>query len=83
VHITVQRASAAVPAQVLDYGADFGVITFRPDTTSLNSIVVYHDELAFVVPPTHPLARRAKVSISELARDRSSPITCRPLIGSV
>ena len=33
VHITVQRAlAAACPAQVLDYGADFGVITFRPDT---------------------------------------------------
>ena len=69
VHITVQRAlGSRVPAQVLDYGADFGVITFRPDTTALNSIVVYHDELAFVVPPTHPLARRAKVSISELAQ---------------
>ena len=33
VHITVQRAlGSRVPAQVLDYGADFGVITFRPDT---------------------------------------------------
>ena len=70
VHITVQRAlGSRVPAQVLDYGADFGVITFRPDTGSLNSIVVYHDELAFVVPPSHPLARRTKVSISELARE--------------
>jgi DNA-binding transcriptional LysR family regulator len=31
------------------------------------SIVVYRDELAFVVPPTHPYARRASVSIAELA----------------
>ena len=31
--------------------------------------VVYHDELAFVVPPSHPLARRAKVSIAELASE--------------
>src|SRR4029450_12758164 len=46
-----------------------GVITFRPDTSALNSIVVYHDELAFVVPPTHPLARRGKVSLSELASE--------------
>src|SRR4026208_1816976 len=70
VHITVQRAlGSRVPAQVLDYGADFGVITFRPDTGALNSIVVYHDELAFVVPPTHPLARRAQAAISELARE--------------
>jgi DNA-binding transcriptional LysR family regulator len=70
VHITVQRAlGSRVPAQVLDYGADFGMVTFRPDTEALQSIVVYHDELAFVVPPTHPLARRAKVAISELARE--------------
>ncbi|MGH9382931.1 MAG: LysR substrate-binding domain-containing protein [Vicinamibacterales bacterium] len=70
VHITVQRALASrVPAQVLDYGADFGLVTYRPDTAALHSIVVYHDELAFVVPPSHPLARRAKVSISELASE--------------
>ena len=70
VHITVQRALASrVPAQVLDYGADFGMVTFRPDTTALHSIVVYNDELAFVVPPSHPLARREKVSIRELAHE--------------
>ena len=70
VHITVQRAlGSRVPAQVLDYGADFGMVTFRPDTEALQSIVVYHDELAFVVPPTHALARRAKVAITELARE--------------
>lgn len=70
VHVTVQRAlGSRVPAQVLDYGADCGVVTFRPDTTALHSVVVYHDELAFVVPPSHPLARRSKVSIAELARE--------------
>lgn len=70
VHITVQRAlGSRVPALVLDYGADLGMVTFRPDTAALQSIVVYHDELAFVMPPSHPLARRTKVAISELARE--------------
>ena len=69
VHVTVQRALASrIPGQVLDYGADIGVVTFRPDLELLTSIVVYRDELAFVVPPTHPLAR-PKVSIEELARE--------------
>ena len=69
-HITVQRAlGSRVPAQVLDYGADFGVVTFRPETAALNSIVVYHDELAFVVPPSHPLAGRAKVAMTELGSE--------------
>jgi DNA-binding transcriptional LysR family regulator len=68
VSVTVQRALASrIPGQVMDYGADIGVVTFRPDLEHLASIVVYRDELAFVVPPSHPFARRAKVSIAELA----------------
>jgi DNA-binding transcriptional LysR family regulator len=51
----------------MDYGADLGVVTFRPDFDALTSIVVYLDELAFVVPPSHTLARRTQVSIAELA----------------
>lgn len=71
VHITVQRAlGSRVPSIVLDYGADLGMLTFRPETDALTSIVVYHDELAFVVPPSHHLARRHKVSIRELAREQ-------------
>ena len=70
VNITVQRALASrIPGQVMDYGADLGVITFRPDLELLTSFIVYRDELAFVVPPTHPFARRGKVSIAELARE--------------
>ena len=68
VHVTVQRALASrIPGQVLDYGADIGIVTFRPDLELLTSIVVYRDELAFVVPPGHIYAKRAKVSIEELA----------------
>ena len=68
VHVTVQRALASrIPGQVLDFGADLGVVSFRPDLDLLTSIVVYRDELAFVVPPTHPYAPRASVSIEELA----------------
>jgi DNA-binding transcriptional LysR family regulator len=67
VHVTVQRALASrIPGQVLDYGADIGIVTFRPDLELLTSIVVYRDELAFVVPPGHQYAKRAKVSIEEL-----------------
>lgn len=68
VHVTVQRALASrIPGQVLDFGADMGVVTFQPDLQLLTSVVVYRDELAFVVPPGHPYARRPKVSITELA----------------
>jgi DNA-binding transcriptional LysR family regulator len=67
VHVTVQRALASrIPGQVLDYGADIGIVTFRPDLELLTSIVVYRDELAFVVPPGHRYAKRPKVGIEEL-----------------
>ncbi len=67
VHVTVQRALASrIPGQILDYGADLGIVTFRPDLELLTSIVVYRDELAFVVPPGHQYANRARVTIEEL-----------------
>jgi DNA-binding transcriptional LysR family regulator len=67
VHVTVQRSLASrIPGQVLDFGADLGVVTFRPDLDLLTSIVVYRVELAFVVPPGHAYAKRREVRIEEL-----------------
>ena len=72
VHVTVQRALASrIPAQVLDYGADMGVVTFRPDDLGLlTSIVVYHGRTGLrraAGPPAG--ARRKKCSIEELAQE--------------
>jgi DNA-binding transcriptional LysR family regulator len=70
VSVTVQRSLASrVPASVLDYAVDLGVITYRPLEPGLRSVVVYRDELVFVVPPTHPLARRTGVSITTLGSE--------------
>jgi DNA-binding transcriptional LysR family regulator len=70
IQLTVQRAlGSRVPAQVLDYGADFGLITFRPDTSALQSSVGYNHPLSLVVAPSPPLARRPNVSITELASE--------------
>ena len=70
VSVTVQRSLASrVPASVLDYAVDLGVTTYRPAEPGLRAIVVYRDELVFVVPPSHPLARRAEVSITMLGSE--------------
>jgi DNA-binding transcriptional LysR family regulator len=70
VSVTVQRSLASrVPQSVLDYAVDLGVITYRPLEPGLKSVVVYRDELVFVVPPTHPLARRTGVSITTLGSE--------------
>jgi DNA-binding transcriptional LysR family regulator len=70
VSVTVQRSLASrVPASVLDYAVDLGVTTYRPAEPGLRAIVVYRDQLVFVVPPSHPLARRSEVSITMLGSE--------------
>lgn len=69
VRVTIERSFASkIPDQLLNHSVEMGVLTFRPDD-SLRSIVVYRDELAFVVPPMHPLARAKEVSIKQLGAE--------------
>src|SRR5271168_245702 len=64
IKITVQRALGShIPDDVLRYRAEFGVLSYEPQEPSLHSVVVYLDELVFVVPPKHPLASAPQVSI--------------------
>ena len=48
------------------HSVELGVLSFRPDDAQVKSMVVYRDELAFVVNPRHPLAGAGKVSIRQL-----------------
>jgi DNA-binding transcriptional LysR family regulator len=67
IKLAVQRALASrIPDEVLMHSVEFGVLSFRPDDAQVKSMVVYRDELAFVVNPRHTLAREAKVSIRQL-----------------
>lgn len=67
VRLSVQRGFASrIPAVVRDYGADLGVVTYRPADADLSSVVVYRDQLAFVVPRSHRFARRRNVAIRDL-----------------
>jgi DNA-binding transcriptional LysR family regulator len=67
VRLSVRRALASrIPAEVRDYGAEIGVVTYRPSDQGIASIIVYHDELAFVVPRTHRFVKRKEVGIKEL-----------------
>lgn len=67
IKLAVQRALASrIPDEVLMHTVELGVLSFRPDDPQVRSIMVYRDELAFVVNPRHPLARADKVSIRQL-----------------
>jgi DNA-binding transcriptional LysR family regulator len=71
VRLSIRRGLASrIPADVRDYGADLGVVTYQPTDAELESVVVYHDQLAFVVPRGHPFVKRRQVRIKDLGGER-------------
>jgi DNA-binding transcriptional LysR family regulator len=70
VRLLVQRSlGSQIPDDVLRHKSEIGVLTYNPQEPRLRSIVVYQDELIFVVPPQHPLARERQVSIRQLGTE--------------
>jgi DNA-binding transcriptional LysR family regulator len=70
IKITVLRSlGSRIGDQVLRHAADFGVLSFDPQEPLLSSVVVYSDELSFVVPPSHPLAGSKEISIKQLGAE--------------
>ena len=70
IKVTVQRALAsAIASQIADHTVELGVLSFRPENSALQSIVVFSDELVLVVPPAHPLAGARSVSIRQLGAE--------------
>jgi DNA-binding transcriptional LysR family regulator len=67
IKVTVQRALASrISDEVLMHSVEIGVLSFRPDDAQIRSVVVYRDELTFVVNPSHALAQAGEVSIRQL-----------------
>src|SRR5277367_165718 len=70
IRITVRRSLGShIPDDVLRHNTELGVLTYDPQEPQLNSVVVYLDELIFVVPPSHPLASEHRVSIRQLGAE--------------
>ena len=70
IKVTVHRSLASsIPDQVLDHTVELGMLSFHPENTLLRSIVVFRDQLTFVVPPQHPLSKTQEVSIRQLGAE--------------
>jgi DNA-binding transcriptional LysR family regulator len=70
IKITVERAlGSRIPDDVLRYNVEFGVLSYEAQEPALQSVVVYLDELVFVVPPKHPLASAPEISIRQLGAE--------------
>jgi DNA-binding transcriptional LysR family regulator len=70
VRIAVHRAfSRDIPNEVLNYRLDLGAVSYVPREPQLAATEILRDELTFVVPPGHKLAKRRSVDITELAKE--------------
>jgi DNA-binding transcriptional LysR family regulator len=70
IQVTVQRSLASrMTEELLQHSVECGIVSYRPDDPQIKSIVVYRDELVFVMPPGHPLAKAREVSIHELGAE--------------
>lgn len=70
IKIVVHRSLASsIPDQILDHTVELGMLSFRPESPLLKSVVVFRDHLVFVVPPTHPLAQTRQASIRQLGAE--------------
>jgi len=69
VHVEVRRVHARqVANEIAQRTLDFGVVTFNPDEAALANLIIDVDDLALMVPPGHPLARRRLVHMDEVGR---------------
>jgi DNA-binding transcriptional LysR family regulator len=68
--VVIQRSLASkIPDNLLQRNVEIGILSFRPEGDLFKSIVVYTDELAFVVNPSHPLAKEKGISIEDLGAE--------------
>jgi DNA-binding transcriptional LysR family regulator len=69
IQVDVRRVpSRQIAAEVLGRTLDFGVLTFTPSERGLAALSLGRDELVLLAHPSHPLARRRRVSMAEVGR---------------
>jgi DNA-binding transcriptional LysR family regulator len=70
VRVQIRRSlSSKIPAELIDGDLELGILTYDPEDDRLISRVIFTDHLAFVTSPSHRLASRSTVSITELGEE--------------
>lgn len=70
IKVEVSRGVASrIPTEVMAREVELGVISFKTNDESVKSIPVNFDELALVVSPEHPLAKKQSVSVKDLGME--------------
>jgi DNA-binding transcriptional LysR family regulator len=69
IQLDIRRVpSRQIGVEVQQRSLDFGVLSFPPAERGLGSIRLGQDELVMLTAPTHPLAARRQVTMTELGR---------------
>jgi LysR family transcriptional regulator, low CO2-responsive transcriptional regulator len=69
VAVNVKRADyAKVLESVIDNSVDFGVVSLPVTDNRLTVVLIHRDELVFIAPPHHPLAKQKSVLIADTAQ---------------
>jgi DNA-binding transcriptional LysR family regulator len=71
-HIKVEvkrRLASRIPAEILGRDVEIGIVSYKPSDATIASVSVMTDELALIVSPEHPLAKRDTVSVRELGAE--------------
>jgi DNA-binding transcriptional LysR family regulator len=70
VKVRIRRSlSSKIPNELLDGNLELGMISYDPGDERLKSKVIFTDSLAFVVSPSHRLAERKSVPMTELGSE--------------
>jgi DNA-binding transcriptional LysR family regulator len=70
VKVQIRRSlSSKIPNELLDGNLELGMISYDPGDERLRSKIIYTDALAFVVAPSHRLAHKKSIAMTDLASE--------------
>lgn len=64
-----RSSSVELPGEIKERNLDFGIISFDPEDSELESFPILHDELVLILPPGHRLAKKRKIPFQELGKE--------------
>jgi DNA-binding transcriptional LysR family regulator len=68
VQVDIQRAiTRAITDKVVDGSLDFGIVTLPIHNPRLETVTIHQDDMALIVSPSHKLAARRSVQMTDLA----------------
>ncbi len=70
IKVEVRRSLASrIPGEIIGRDVELGLVSFKPNDTTIKALPIASDEIALVVAPDHHLATKEIVSVRELGAE--------------